>query len=228
MNTGCNFNAYSTLLVGGYLYQDFGTRATKKPVLQSGLTTTCSGWNVDLWNSSQLTGDGTYGRRGGGDEFDITIWYGGKVETALGPFTYSIGGAYYALAHNKAGLFSMPDDVGYLYGEVGRPFTVSVPWSEKAATLTPTFRLADYLYLAGGHDIMLRYGVAFIVPLPWNRFSVEGDVTAATKITHGTSTVFRPTIFGVLDLGHGWNVLAGVECAGQVGCAEMLKLRISF
>ena len=220
VSTDCSFLAYTTAYTG-YVYQDFGKWGDHKPVLQSGITTTCGSWNVDVWNSSELSTTGRYGKRGGGDEGDLTVYYSDTVQTSLGPISYQFGGAYYALGYGKDGLDASKDDTAYGYLQVGRSFAVGT------TTLTPFVRPSIYQHMSNqSPDYVLRYGICFDVPLA-EHFSLRGDVTAAS-IFNQHRTVFRPTIWLAASLGNGWEIDAGLKTTNDTGPAWYVGLNKAF
>lgn len=156
----CNVSgiAYTTAQTG-YIYQDFGLVAKNKPVLQSGTTLSCGGLSLDLWTSVEFSSQGRFGRRGGGDEGDLTLSYTNKISTPMGPLTYELGGAYYALGYG-GGLATSNDDVAHFYADVGRPIEVG------KATFTPFVRQSLYRAMSGNlrNEWVMRTGVRFSVP----------------------------------------------------------------
>ena len=188
--------AYTTAQTG-YIYQDFGLVASHKPALQSGATVSCGGFSLDLWTSVELSSQGRFGRRGGGDEGDLTLSYSNKISTPIGPLAYELGSAYYALGYG-GGLATSNDDVAHFYADVGRPIEVG------KATLTPFVRQSLYRTMSGNlrNEWVMRTGVRFSVPLN-NWLSLSGDLSAAFNTTRHNRTVFRPTVLLSADAGDG-------------------------
>ncbi len=223
-HSDCKTIGYSAIQTG-YIYQDFGVWGNRKPVLQRGATVTCGGLSLDLWTSAGLTGNGKFGRRGGEDEGDLTLFYNNKVGTPLGDFRYEIGGAYYALGYG-GGLTSTRDDVANFYAQVGRPFEIQTNLG--AISLTPFVRPSLYRHMSGPrNDMVIRSGIEFSIPLsPWLNF--EGDVSIANLVTGKRQTVFRPSARLVANVGDGWSANVGVKGTDRTGNVFLLGLAKHF
>ncbi len=204
----CDFFAFSDVK-SRYIYSDSGVVGSKNPVVQTGLSTTCAHWSFDLWNSSELSGKGKYGRRGGGDENDFALIYRNSIETVLGKFNYAASVAYWALGYGKAGLYGVRDDMTYNYVEVSRPFKIG------DATIEPFVRPSLYQPFNGKGEWVVWGGAKIELPIN-NWLSLVGNVSVAYSATKHVA-VFRPGGEFNAKLGGGWGVHAGVGYWNDAG-----------
>ena len=105
-----------------YVYQDIPGFASRNPVAQGGITTTIGCLSIDVWTSLGLSAVGEYGHRGGQDEWDLTIFCGGKVNSPIGLLNINGGGAIYAVPFGKGDIRRISNETAYTWIEAERPF----------------------------------------------------------------------------------------------------------
>lgn len=108
-----------------YIFTDFGEVASDKPVFQGGVTRSFeNGCSADFWISVELSGEGRFGSRGGGDEIDITGECARDFETPLGTVEASASVGYY-ISDFGYGFGSAEDDLLALKASFGLPIEVT-------------------------------------------------------------------------------------------------------
>lgn len=115
-----------------YIFTDFGEVASDEPVFQGGVTRSFgNGCTADLWISVELSGQGSFGSRGGGDEIDVTGECARDFETPFGTVEASASVGYY-VSDFGYGFGSAEDDLLAVKTSFGLPIAVT-----DRLTLTP-------------------------------------------------------------------------------------------
>lgn len=177
-----------------YTFLDFAQQAADDPVVQSGLAATCGKVTADLWNSAEVDG-GSYGNRGGGDEWDLTLKHNDQVgsfvtEASMGLYLFDLG----------QGLGSLRDDMVGFQVDVARPIT------KGRLTVAPYVHGSLFLGIADINDVVIvRTGIRPSYRLT-DKVTVGGDVAWSTFWTAGTrQTVARQTAFASYNAGAGYS-----------------------
>lgn len=213
----CTNTAYASI-GDGYVLQDFGGMASKKPSLQAGVTRTCGKWSFDTWTATELATKGVYGKRGYGDEVDFTVNYDTKVDTTpIGPLTIQGSAAYYILSS----FGKTNDDMVQLYVDVGRPMQI------RKTTVTPYVRPIQWVGLGALSDeTLLRTGVRFARPLG-KTLSLDGDVAHTQQLTSNKS-VWLAKAFVNKDLGGGFTASVGAKITERNPVVASIGIAKSF
>lgn len=163
---------------GQYNLDDFGASASNgEPVANTVLVASCGKWSFDHWTSTQLTGGGTYGSRGTGDEHDLEITYSDSVESPVGKVGVSAHIAWYMLDLGM-GLGNLSDD--YIQSDitVNRSVSIGRHW-----TITPYARyIHDFATGSGNPDYnFARFGVQVDGPVT---LPILGKTTLSGELAH--------------------------------------------
>lgn len=216
----CDHKAVYGMLLNRYIYQDTGFLGYDDPVFQGGATLYCDGgWWFDLFNSSGLSTDGTYGNlaeRQYADEFDFTVARNSEIKTALGAFQYQIFASYYLIADfDRAS-----DDLIELRGELARAFTL--PENMRSIVFSPYVRAMRFVGLGVFPDqTIIRPGLQTTVPLT-EKLAFKSNVGVGFDPKAGTET-FRSDTGLDYKVGNGlvlfteWQTADGVKSAGMIG-----------
>ena len=214
----CNITATASVQ-NGYIAQDVGVVLEPHFVSQTDIALNCGKWSFDAWHSVKLSGRGTFFKRGGGDEVDLSGTYTDSMETGLGKFVYSatVGDYFFA-----PGFTDLSNDTVDVHMQVGRPFNAG------NLTIMPYGRITEYLSWGGGnhHDLVLfRPGVQFDLPLtPWLTASVD----VAGSIGPRGGDIFRPTAGLTASLGNDWKSTVGVKATDRTGAVGFLSVSKKF
>ena len=214
----CNVTATAGIQ-NGYIAQDVGVVLEPHFVSQNDVALNCGTWSFDAWHSVKFSDRGTFFKRGGGDEVDVSGTYVDSMETGLGKFTYSTTVGYYFFA---PGFTNLANDTVDVHAQVGRPFAAG------DLTITPYGRITEYLSWVGGnrHDLVLfRPGVQFDLPL---NFWLTASVDVAGSICPRGGDIFRPTASLTASLGDGWKSTAGMKATDRTGAVGFLTLSKTF
>jgi hypothetical protein len=166
--------SFSSAFHSGYMFPKTGFVAWDGPVIQSDFALSKGSWSLDVWNSTELSTVGTYGKRGGGDEFDFTATYSHDLDSFLGPLSFQSSASYWMV--DRFGY--MKDDIVQLYAHVGRPFTFD------ALTVTPYVRLTEWVSMGSvANTSFVDTGVAFSIPLD-KQWRLDLDASYSTDVTN--------------------------------------------
>jgi hypothetical protein len=200
-----------------YAYPALGQVYWDKPVIQTEAALSCGAWNYSLWNSSQLSGSGPYGRRGSGDEFDFTASYARSFESGIGPLEFEASAAYWLFD----GFAAMKDDYLAFDATIGRPFVVS-----ESLTVTPYVRASAWPGLTGQTYLLAHPGASmeWTMAESW-RLGVDASWTADLSNHVGTANASFTLDH---DLGRGLGVFASALVAERMTPGFGIGLRKSF
>lgn len=219
-HAACNQKTVYGAFVNRYIFQDSGFMGYDDPVFQGGVTLNCeSGWWFDLFNSSGLSTEGSYGQlddRQYADEFDFTAAKSAEIGSPIGTLQYQLFASYYLLSDfNHAS-----DDLVEIHGQLARAFVLPTP--AKNITLSPYVRTIGFIGLGVYPDSMLI------------RPGIKGAIKLSEKITFNTNLaigfdpeagteIFRSDTGFDLHLGNGltmtteWQTAEGVKSAAMIG-----------
>jgi hypothetical protein len=219
-SAACNSTTVYASYLSRYLFQDSGFVGYDDPVFQGGATLNCDGgWWFDLFNSSGLSTDGTYGNlseRQFADEFDFTVARNSEFNTGIGAFQYQIFASYYVLADfDRAS-----DDVIELRFELARKFIL--PGGLSNITMSPFVRFMELVGLGVYRDQMIiRSGLRTNIMLT-EQFSFNSALAVSSDPKTGID-VFRSDTglnFAVskeLNLFTEWQTSEGAKSAAMIG-----------
>lgn len=220
----CDQKTVYMALVNRYIFQDTGFMGYDDPVFQGGATLSCdSGWFFDIFNSSGLSTDGSYGNlkeRQYADEFDFTVARNAEFSSALGVFQYQIFTSYYMLADFDRS----SDDVIEVRAELSRRF--QLPDNLMKITIAPYIRTMGFIGLGVFDDSMiLRPGMRVTLPLNENISLVTNlatgfDPAAGTEIFRSDTGIEYNFASGVSVYAE-WQTAEGVQSAAMIGFSRM-------
>ncbi|MSP43826.1 MAG: hypothetical protein EXR08_10785 [Alphaproteobacteria bacterium] len=216
----CNSTTVYATILDRYLYQDSGFSGYDDPVFQGGATLNCDGgWWFDLFNSSALSRDGTYGSiadRQLADEFDFTVAQNSEFKTGIGTFQYQIFSSYYVMADFDRA----KDDIIELRLELARAF--KLPGSLNIISVTPFVRAMEFVGLGVyRNQTIIRSGIRTSIGLT-DRLSLNSALAVSSDPRTGID-IFRTetgpsfalnkqvSVFGE------WQTSEGTKSAAMVG-----------